>query len=312
MILINSHTNDPFFNIATEEFLLKKSSEDILFFYINSPSVIIGKHQIHNAEINIPFITKKEIPVIRRISGGGSVFHDLGNLNYAIISSPEKAWVDFENFTTPLICLLSKMGLSPELRSKSDIRITKKKISGNASHIFKNRVLHHGSILFNTDLSLLTDCLKNSPSKYICSSVQSRRSIVTNISSHLKTPMQILDFKEAFIKMLKKSKMIEGKKRLETIEKTAIQKLIEEKYRTTEWDILYNANYQFSNIFSHKGKLQKINLKIKKGICEIAPQNNSFLNDIQKLTNNVPHETSVFSKVLKDFFTEEEIINYFF
>ncbi len=84
MIVINSHTNNPFFNIATEEYLLKNSTEDILFFYINSPSVIIGKHQIHNQEVNIPFITEQKIPVIRRISGGGSVFHDLGNLNYAI------------------------------------------------------------------------------------------------------------------------------------------------------------------------------------------------------------------------------------
>ncbi len=298
MIVINSHTSDPFFNIATEEYLLKNSTEDILFFYINSPSVIIGKHQIHNQEVNIPFITEQKIPVIRRISGGGSVFHDLGNLNYAIISSSQKAWVDFEKFTQPLINLLTQMGLSPELRSKSDIRIARKKISGNASHIFKNRVLHHGSILFATDLNLLTNCLKNTPTKYRNNSVQSRRSIVTNISTHIEKPMKIADFKHSFIQMLTNNGLIQGERELGKEAISTIQELIATKYNTTEWNVLYNANYQFRNTFLHEENLVEIAFNVKKGICNTEDTNNNFLNGNQKLIENVPHGTIYFQKAL--------------
>lgn len=312
MIVIHSHTNDPFFNIASEEYLLKNSDEDILFFYSNLPSVIIGKHQIHNQEVNIPFITKQQIPVIRRISGGGSVFHDSGNLNYAIISSSEKAWVDFEKFTQPLLKLLKKMGLSPELRSKSDIRLSGKKISGNASHIFKNRVLHHGSILFNTDLDLLTNCLKNTPTKYINNSVQSRRSIVTNIALHLSQPMSLVEFQQDFTQMLIANRLISEEKKFNNMEILEIQKLSNEKYQTAEWNILYNANYQFRNTFLQNGNLVKVAFSVKKGICNTDGIEISFLKDFQILIKDVPHETNCFKEVFKGVFTQEQVLNYFF
>ncbi len=312
MILLESKTNNPLFNIATEEYLLKNCDEDILYFYTNSPSVIIGKHQIHNQEVNIPFIIEHKIPAIRRISGGGSVFHDKGNLNYAIITSSNKAWVDFENFTKPLIQQLTKLGLSAELRSRSDIRIEGKKISGNASHIFKNRVLHHGSILFDTDLELLTNCLKNAPTKYKNKSVQSRRSIVTNISSHLKSPLNITDFQRRFTESLFVDGLINGEMELDKEAKNKIKKLIPEKYETIDWNVLYNANYQFQNTFFHNDRLEKISFKVKKGICLTEHTDTPLQKEIQRLTQNVPHETSEFAKALQQHFTEEEVLRYFF
>ncbi len=312
MLLIKSQTNNPYLNIATEEFLLKNTSEDLIFFYRNAPSVIIGKHQVHNIEVNLPFVTEHKIPVIRRISGGGSVFHDENNLNYAIISSSKKAWVDFDKFTQPLIRHLSDLGLNPELRSKSDIRVAQKKISGNASHIFKNRVMHHGSILVDTDLNLLSQCLKNTPSKYKNNSVQSRRSIVTNIANHLKSPLSISEFENTFIENLFATRFLDGEKTLSKNDLLEIKKLADEKYKTAEWNVLYNANYVFENTFLWQNRLTQISLKVKKGICETVSINGSLLKDIQNVIKNVPHETSVFQDVLKNYFTDEEVLRFFF
>lgn len=312
MLLLKSQTRNPYFNIATEEFLLKNRNENILFLYKNTPAVIIGKHQIHNLEVNIPYVIRNQTPVIRRISGGGSVFHDSENLNYAIISSQGKAWVDFELFTKPLIFYLRELGLNPELRSKSDIRINGKKISGNASHIYKKRILHHGSILFNTNLEQLTTALKNKPSCYQSQTVNSRRSIVTNIASHLQTPLLFQDFEKDFIAWLHKNKTITQEITLSNSDKEAINKLIEDKYQTSEWNVAYNANYSFKNTFLHDGNIAQLTLEVRKGICKNTMAKGMQHKDIQQLTKNVPHGTYDFCSALKDIFREEDILTHFF
>lgn len=309
MILIESHTTNPFFNIATEEYLLRNFDDDILFLYRNSPSVIIGKHQIHNMEVNIPFVFKNDIPVIRRISGGGSVFHDEQNLNYCIISSSEKSWVNFEAFTKPLTNFLIKMGLDATLRSNSDVRVSGMKISGNASHIYKNRVLHHGSILYNTDLETLTNCLKNIPSRYDGKNVKSRRSVVTNIAKHLPSHINILEFQKQFISTL-------AVERLYTLTDTDIEKinyLINSKYNTIEWNVLYNANYSFSNHIVDKYlHITDIRFNTTKGICKNSSSNNTLIPDYMDIIENVPHETSTFIKKLSPFFETNTILSLFF
>lgn len=309
MILIESHTTNPFFNIATEEYLLRNFDEDILFFYRNNPSVIIGKHQIHNLEVNIPFVIQNNIPVIRRISGGGSVYHDEQNLNYCIISSSEKSWVNFEAFTKPLTSFLIKMGLDATLRSNSDVRISGMKISGNASHIYKNRVLHHGSILYNTDLEILTHCLKNTPIRYRGKNVKSRRSVVTNIAKHLTSHVDISEFQEQFIAELSvQGRLILGKNDFEII-----NSLVKEKYNTIEWNVLYNANYSFSNhIVDEHLDIADISLDVEKGICKSRNKKKALTTDYLDVIENVPHETSAFIEKLTPFFSKETILCLFF
>ncbi len=312
MLLLKSTTHNPYFNIATEEFLLKNFDEDIIFLYKNTPSVIIGKHQIHNLEVNIPYTYKNNIPIIRRISGGGSVFHDENNLNYSIISSSEKAWVDFEKFTSPFIHYLSSLHLSPELRSKSDIRLHNKKISGNASHIFKNKTMHHGSILFATDLNTLTETLKNSPSKYLGKSVNSRRSLVTNIASLLKKTIDITEFEEQFILSLYKNHLLTKEMHLTEEMKIQIEELANTKYKKPEWNIYYNANYQFENQFLYREELCQVRLEIQKGICKTVTIKHHLLKDLQHLIQNVPHETNAFIQKLQAYLRKEDILNHFF
>ncbi|PVX52103.1 lipoate-protein ligase A [Balneicella halophila] len=312
MLLIESKTTNPYFNIATEEYLLKNREENILFLYKNAPSVIIGKHQIHHLEVNIPHIVEKNIPVIRRISGGGSVYHDEQNLNYSIITSENKAWVNFDEFTKPFIHFLKSLDLHPELRSKSDVRLAGKKISGNASHIFKSRVMHHGSILFATALDELTSCLKNRPTCYKKKVVNSRRSIVTNIKTHLNSAISFSDFTQKFIEYLYEFGSINSSEELSDEATCAIQNLALEKYSSVEWNVGYNANYTFTNSFLHNGKIVNITLEIKKGVCETAKTNHTLCKDIERVIQNVPHETFSFTKALSPYFSSREILSFFF
>jgi lipoate---protein ligase len=136
MFCINLESGDPFFNLAAEEYLLKSGKEGYFITGINNPSVIIGKHQIANAETNVPFLAEKKIPVIRRISGGGAVYHDNGNLNFTFIQeSTSGHQIDFKKYTEPIIGFLKLKNVNAIFFGKNQINTGKFKISGNAEHI---------------------------------------------------------------------------------------------------------------------------------------------------------------------------------
>src|SRR5450759_4199757 len=174
MFCINLNTNDPFFNLAIEEYLLKNSKEEYLILGINKPSVIIGKHQSAHREVDTKFVLENNIPVIRRISGGGSVFHDNGNLNFTFICQSEDGkQVDFRKYTKPVIEFLLSLGLETKFEGGNDLKIDGLKISGNAEHVHRNRVLHHGTLLFSTSLDMLRNALRKDSSHYTTRAVES-------------------------------------------------------------------------------------------------------------------------------------------
>lgn len=149
MLCLNLPSTDPFFNISADEYLLKHSKEEFLVLSINSSSVIIGKHQSPHIETDTEFISENNIPVIRRISGGGTVFHDPGNLNFSfILNSTPAHQVDFRKYTEPVIRFLATIGVEAMFAGKNDLRVNDLKISGNAEHVYRERVLHHGTLLF--------------------------------------------------------------------------------------------------------------------------------------------------------------------
>ncbi len=153
----------------------------------NLPSIILGKHQNTLAEINYSFVKENNIPVVRRISGGGTVFHDLGNLNFTFISSGEKEkLVNFRKFTQPIIEVLNHMGIPACFEGKNDLRVNGLKISGNAEHVYRNKVLHHGTLLFSADLNYLNQAIKSVPERFKDKAVQSVRSKVANITDSKK------------------------------------------------------------------------------------------------------------------------------
>jgi lipoate-protein ligase A len=263
MLIIRRPQTDPYFNIAAEEYFLRNFNENIFMLWQNEPSIIIGKHQNTLAEINLKYITEHQIPVIRRITGGGTVFHDLGNINFTFIKNiVDEDLVDFKRFTYPIIEVLKSLGIPAKHEGKNDIRINGLKCSGNAEHVFKNRVLHHGTLLFSSDLSSLGETLKTNENLFISKAVKSNRSQVTNISSHLKEPLNISQFIELVYDYLIAN--YTGTHFYTMTEKdfTAINILANDKYKTWEWNYGYSPSYQYKNEINDLACI----LEVKNGI----------------------------------------------
>jgi len=277
LIVHRPHTN-PWFNIAAEEYLLKKMREDCFMLWQNDSSIIVGKHQNTLAEINYQFVKQNSIPVIRRITGGGTVFHDPGNLNFTFISKGEKGkLVDFRKFTDPIIEILNQLGIPAKFEGKNDIKVNGLKISGNAEHVFKDRVLHHGTLLFSSDLHNLSKALKVKPGKYTDKAVQSNRSIVTNISDHLTPKLSIDTFKEKIIDYFSDLYHPEFY-HLTSEDEASINELVKQKYATWKWNFSYSPNYSYSNeIVTEDGNNLQFEVSVEKGnlINFILKENNS-------------------------------------
>jgi lipoate-protein ligase A len=282
-IILSKNTN-PYQNIATEEYLLKNFNEDIFFLYINNQSIIVGKHQNTLSEINYPFISKNNIPVIRRLSGGGTVFHDPGNLNFCFITSGAKnELVNFKKYTTPIISYLKSLGVNAHFGGRNDLLIDGCKISGNACHVFKSRVMHHGTLLFNSQLQSLTDALKNDPLKFKDKAVKSIRSKVTNIQSHLSNAIEVEEFTQELYKYIQDN-FISETYELTNEDYQNINQLTKEKYTRWEWNFGYSPKYELKKrIKSTSGKRFEIALYVVKGyIKEAMIRSNSSQKDWTK------------------------------
>lgn len=288
MRIIWSKKNNPFENIATEEYLLKNFNEDIFFLYINSKSIIIGKHQNTLAEINYPFVVENNLPIVRRLSGGGTVFHDPGNINFCFISSGEKGeLVNFKKHTTPIIEFLNTLQIKAIHGGRNDILIDGCKISGNACHVFKGRVMHHGTLLFNSQLKSLTNALKNDPLKFKDKAVKSVRSKVTNIHDHLKKDMHVNEFIEQLLDYIITHYDCKPYE-LTNRDYNHIQKLVKSKFNTWEWNYGYSPKYELKKrIKTSTGKRFEFTIQVVKGIIkEVSIKSNStnkkWINQLQK------------------------------
>ena len=188
-------SNNPYYHLALEEYLFSHSDEDIFMLWQNAPTVVIGKNQNAYAEVNLDFVKSHNILVSRRITGGGAVYHDLGNVNYTFITSEEKARsLDYEYFTKPILDALASLGLKCELSGRNDILCEGKKISGNAQHTSNGRILHHGTLLFDADINEMASALKVDKEKLEHHAVKSHGSRVSNIKALLNTDISVNDF----------------------------------------------------------------------------------------------------------------------
>lgn len=180
--LILKSTN-PYYNLAVEEYFFEKTQDDVFILWQNDKTVVIGKNQNVNCELNFDFVNSSNIKIARRITGGGAVYHDLGNLNFSFICKSGKAGIDFASFCEPIIEALRSFGLDARLNGRNDIEVGGKKISGNAQYTKGGRTLHHGTLLFDTDLSVLSSALSVDEEKLKSKAIKSTRSRVANIKS---------------------------------------------------------------------------------------------------------------------------------
>ena len=312
MLAILSKTSNPAYNLATEEFLLKSVTEDAFYLYINKPSIVVGKHQNSLAEIDYAYTLRNNIPVYRRLSGGGTVYHDLGNLNFCFITNEEKGnLVNFDKYSAHIVKALEIMGLTINVGKRHDLKIANKKITGTASHIFKNRVLHHGTLLFSTNLSVLNKCLNVTTDRFKDKAVKSVRSTVTNISEHLSHPITMEEFTLHIFHSLQSGFTKVKEYRLTTEDKKFIAALVKEKYDTWKWNYGYSPIYKLSANVEINGEIITSEITVEKGIISRASfvskntTMQNMLNNLAMAIKGVQHNR----KNISDVFNQKSLLH---
>lgn len=304
---------DPYFNLAAEEYVFKHFADDTFMLWRNDPSVIVGKHQNTFAEINHQFVNEKGIKVVRRISGGGTVYHDHGNLNFTFTSRAEhNQLVDFNKYNRVIVSVLGKLGIDVLTGPRNSLYIGGKKISGNAEHVYKDKVLHHGTLLFNSNIENLQNAIKPANLSYDDKAVKSINSQVVNITDSLKTSLTIEEFAEFIIaEMLK----MDSEAHLYAFTPEDIRQinlLKEEKYTTWEWNYGYSPIFNLSTTFQTGNQPFKVSITVRNGTIDYIDSSNHepIAEEYHKLINILMStrlkETDIASK-LKHHYSEEQI-----
>lgn len=238
MKYIVNKSNNPAYNIALEAYAFREllSEDEIFILWINEPAIIIGKHQNTIQEINKEYIDAHGIHVARRLSGGGAVYHDLNNLNYTIISNKsEEGAFDFKTFSQPVIETLADLGVKAEFTGRNDLEIKGKKFCGNAQAYYKGRMMHHGCLLFDVDMTVLGDALKVSKDKIESKGIKSVRARVTNIIDELPEKITVNEFSDKILAKMKETYPDMTEYVLSEDELAKIQKSADDQFGNWDW-----------------------------------------------------------------------------
>ncbi|RLQ85069.1 lipoate--protein ligase [Planomicrobium sp. Y74] len=289
----NKGITDPRINLAIEEYLLKNmdvEKDPFLLFYINEPSIIIGKNQNTAEEINTDYVDSNGIHVVRRLSGGGAVYHDLGNLNYSFITVDDgESFRNFRKFTEPVVKALNDLGVNAELSGRNDLMAEGRKISGNAQFSTRGRMYSHGTLMFDTNVDEVVSALKVSKEKIESKGIKSIRSRVANISEFLEKPMTVTEFRSAILHSI-----FEGEENVKLWELTdkdweGIHEISRQRYGNWDWN--YGKSPKFNVKHSHRFPVGGIDvrLQVEKGLVEDAKIFGDFfgVGDVSELENAI-------------------------
>ncbi|ETI68687.1 lipoate--protein ligase [Neobacillus vireti] len=325
LFIDNKGITDPRINLAIEEYALKNLdiNETYLLFYINEPSIIIGKNQNTIEEINTEYVESNGIHVVRRLSGGGAVYHDLGNLNFSFITKDDgESFHNFRKFTEPVIAALNKLGVNAQLSGRNDIEVEGRKISGNAQFSTKGRMFSHGTLMLNSEIENVVSALRVKKDKIESKGIKSVRSRVANISEFLTEKIEIGEFRSLLLKYI-----FEGQEPIPEYVLTEedweqIHQISKERYRNWEWN--YGKSPSFNLQHSHRFPVGSIDvrLEVNKGILENCKIYGDFfgVGDVSEIENrlkNIRYEKSEIEKALSAIdtsyyfgkITKEEFIN---
>ena len=329
MLYINDTNTDPYWNLAAEEYLLKNFTEPVFRLWRNSNSIIVGQYQNTLAEIDYDYVKKNGICVVRRLSGGGAVFHDLGNLNYTFIEQKrgmEESNAMFRRFTAPVLDALNSLGVKAYIEGRNDLLIDGKKFSGNAICIYKERILQHGTLLFNANMGNLSQALKSRPEKFIGKAVQSTRSRVTNISSHLPQPMTLDQFQQYLGNYICNKYGTPFTPYTYSAEDlAAVEELRNNKYLPDSWNFGHSPAYSLNNIKKFPGGLVEFSITTKGGTISAMEIHGDYFftrptEEFIAAITGIPHTMEAVSQPLaklpiEEYFngiTPEEILQLFF
>ncbi|MEH7354782.1 lipoate--protein ligase, partial [Neobacillus drentensis] len=306
LFIDNKGITDPRINLAIEEYALKNLdiNETYLLFYINEPSIIIGKNQNTIEEINTEYVESNGIHVVRRLSGGGAVYHDLGNLNFSFITKDDgESFHNFRKFTEPVVAALKKLGVNAELSGRNDLEVEGRKISGNAQFSTKGRMFSHGTLLFNSEMDHVVSALKVKKDKIESKGIKSVRSRVANISEFLTEKIDIREFRSLIL-----TSIFDGQEEIHEYVLTdedwkKIHQLSEERYQNWEWN--YGRSPKFNLQHSHRFPVGSIDvrLEVNKGILENCKIYGDFfgvgdVSDIENILKGIRYEKNEIEKRL--------------
>ena len=239
---IINYSTDPYFNMALEEYCLMQLPANANYFILwqNQPTVVVGRNQNTLEEINASYLEEHGIKVVRRLSGGGAVYHDHGNLNFTFVVDENQDFANFEKFTRPVIKALRRLGIEAENNGRNDLTIAGKKFSGNAQFKHKDRLLHHGTILFDSNIEAMVQALNPSPVKISSKGIKSVRSRVANIREHLSVPITIEEFQQILTEEVFQLESAYAAYQLNESDRQNIDILRNNKY--TSWDWIYGTS----------------------------------------------------------------------
>ncbi len=245
LIYIETGSTDPYFNLAFEEYVFSELSRDEEYFMLwqNDNAIVIGKYQNTFEEINADYVEKHSIRVVRRLSGGGAVYHDLGNLNFTfIVDAADHKDFDFSIFVQPIIETLESFGIHAESNGRNDVTIDGRKISGNSQYMKSGRLLHHGTLMLSSDLTAVEKALRVSGDKLRSKSVKSVRSRVTTVEANSSVPVSVEKFKRLLLDNIFSSTPMKRWYPKES-DLVKINALRSEKYSDWEWNFGRNPQY---------------------------------------------------------------------
>ncbi|MEH6966548.1 lipoate--protein ligase [Priestia megaterium] len=309
MLFIDNQKNyDPRINLAIEEYALKHLdiNETYLLFYINEPSIIIGKNQNTIEEINTKYVEDQQIHVVRRLSGGGAVYHDKGNLNFSFITKDDgNSFHNFKKFTEPVVEALKKLGVNAELSGRNDLIAEGRKISGNAQFSTKGRMFSHGTLLFDSEIENVVSALRVKKDKIESKGIKSIRNRVANISEFLEQKVTVEEFREMLLRYIFDGEENITEYKLTEKDWETIHQISKERYQSWDWN--YGKSPKFNLQHSHRFPVGQIDvrLEVNKGKIDACTIYGDFfgvgdVQEVQGKLTGVRYEKASIEQALED------------
>lgn len=307
LFIDNENITDPRINLAIEEYALKNLDPDktYLLFYVNGPSIIIGKNQNTIEEINKLYVEENDIHVVRRLSGGGAVYHDLGNLNFSFITKDDgDSFLNFRRFTQPVIDALHELGVKAELSGRNDIHVGDKKVSGNAQYTTKGRMFSHGTLMLDSEIENVVNALKVKDEKIRSKGIKSIRSRVANINDFLQNKLTMEEFKQLLLEYLYKEQEI-GTYKLSEEDWKGIHDISEKRYKNWDWNYGKSPKFDIQRSQRFDAGTIDVRLNISKGTIQECKIYGDFfgvgdVSDVQDMLTGVKYEKNAIHKALHE------------